>query len=50
MPKPERQLDFPFVSLWHIVSMTTWTGTNFNEEVRAFVEFNANGTGHFKSG
>jgi hypothetical protein len=40
----------PFVGLWHIVSMTTWDEDYFNEEVQAFIELEANGTGHFQFG
>jgi hypothetical protein len=40
----------PFTGLWHIVSMTEWDEDYFNEEVQAFFEFEANGTGHFQFG
>lgn len=40
----------PFTGLWHIVSMTEWNEDYFNEEVQAFIEFEANGTGHFQFG
>jgi hypothetical protein len=40
----------PFAGLWHIVSMETWDEDYFNEEVQAFIEFEANGTGHFQFG
>src|SRR5215510_13758284 len=40
----------PFEGLWHIVSMDTWDEDYFNEEVQAFIEFEANGTGHFQFG
>ena len=32
-----------FTGLWHIVSMETWDEDYFNEEVQAFIEFEANG-------
>jgi hypothetical protein len=38
------------MGLWHIVSMDEWDEDYFNEEVQAFVEFEANGTGHFQFG
>ncbi len=40
----------PFTSLWHIISMDEWNEDYFNEEVQAFIEFEANGTGHFQFG
>ena len=40
----------PFEGLWHIVSMTGWDKDYFNEEVQAFIELEANGTGHFQFG
>jgi hypothetical protein len=40
----------PFVGLWHIVSMETWDEDYFNEEVQAFIEFEAIGTGNFQFG
>ena len=49
MAKAKRS-DTPFTGLWHIVSMTTWDEDYFNEEVQAFIEFEANGTGHFQFG
>jgi hypothetical protein len=32
-----------FIGFWHIVSMTGWDEDNFNEEVQAFLEFEAPG-------
>jgi hypothetical protein len=40
----------PFEGLWHIVSMSGWDEDYFNEEVQAFIEFEAHGTGHFQFG
>ena len=40
----------PFTGLWHIVSMQMWDEDYINEEVQAFIEFEANGTGHFQFG
>jgi hypothetical protein len=40
----------PFEGLWHIVSMSGWDEDYFNEEVQAFIELEANGTGHFQFG
>ena len=39
-----------FVGRWHIVSMETWDEDYFNEEVQAFIEFEADGTGNFQFG
>ncbi len=46
----KRKQESPFTGLWHIVSMTEWDEDYFNEEVQAFIEFEANGTGHFQFG
>jgi hypothetical protein len=40
----------PFEGLWQIVSMSGWDEDYFNEEVQAFIELEANGTGHFQFG
>ena len=48
--KPKPKPKSPFYGRWHIVSMSTWDEDYFNEEVQAFVEFEANGTGHFQFG
>src|SRR5262245_5706109 len=40
----------PFAGLWHIVSMSGWDEDYFNEEVQAFIELEASGTGHFQFG
>src|SRR5262245_35039857 len=40
----------PFEGLWHIVTMSGWDEDYFNEEVQAFIEFEANGTGQFQFG
>jgi hypothetical protein len=45
-PKPKS----PFEGLWHIVSMDQWDEEYINEEVQAFIEFEAKGTGHFQFG
>ena len=45
-PKPKPR----FEGLWHIVSMSGWDEDYFNEEVQAFIELEANGTGHFQFG
>ena len=39
----------PFVGRWHIVSMSAWEDDCLNEEVQAFIEFDAGGRGalHF---
>jgi len=40
----------PFTGLWHIVSMSEWDEDYINEEVQAFIEFEAGGMGHFQFG
>jgi hypothetical protein len=44
MPKPKPKS--PFVGLWHIVSMDQGDEDYHNEEVQAFIEFEAHGTSH----
>ncbi len=39
-----------FDGLWHIVSLSGWDEGYFNEEAQAFIEFEADGTGHFQFG
>jgi hypothetical protein len=46
MAKAKAKQKFPFVGLWHIVSMSGWDEGHFNEEVQALIELEANGTGH----
>jgi hypothetical protein len=50
MGKAKAKQKSPFEGLWHIVSMSEWDEDYFNEEVQAFIEFEANGTGHFQFG
>jgi hypothetical protein len=50
MAKAKTKPKSPFEGLWHIVSMSGWDEDYFNEEVQAFIEFEANGTGHFQFG
>ena len=50
MAKAKKKPASSFTGLWHIVSMETWDEDYFNEEVQAFIEFEANGTGHFQFG
>jgi hypothetical protein len=38
----------PFVGRWDIVSMTEWDEDVINEDVQAYIEFEANGEGHFQ--
>jgi hypothetical protein len=45
MAKAKTKQKSPFVCLWHIVSMSGWDEDYFNEEVQAFIELEANGTG-----
>jgi hypothetical protein len=50
MAKPKTKQNSPFEGLWHIGSMSACGEDYFNEEVQAFIEFEANGTGHFQFG
>jgi hypothetical protein len=50
IPMGKKKQESPFTGLWHIVSMSAWDEDYFNEEVQAFIEFEANGTGHFTFG
>jgi hypothetical protein len=50
MVRAKAKAKSPFGGLWHIVSMSGWDEDYFTEEVQAFVEFEANGTGHFQFG
>jgi hypothetical protein len=50
MARSKEKPTSPFTGLWHIISMDEWDEDYFNEEVQAFVEFEANGTGHFQFG
>jgi hypothetical protein len=50
MARAKKKPDSAFTGLWHIVSMDGWDEDYFNEQVQAFIEFEANGTGHFQFG
>src|SRR5438270_624358 len=50
MAKKRTNPKSPFVGVWHIISMMAWDEDFFNEEVQAFIEFKANGTGDFHFG
>ena len=50
MAKARTKPKTPFEGLWHIVHMSEWDEDYFNEEVQAFIEFEADGTGHFQFG
>jgi hypothetical protein len=50
MAKKKSKPKSPFLGRWHIVSMSTWDEDYFNEEVRAFVEFEEDETGSFQFG
>jgi len=41
MAKPKPKPESPFVGRWHIVSMTGWDKEYINEEVQAYIEFEA---------
>ena len=40
----------PFVGMWHIVSMPTWDEDFLNEEVQAYIKFDARRRGEFHFG
>ena len=40
----------PFVGLWHIVSMSAWDEDYLNEEVKAYIKFDARKGGEFHFG
>src|SRR4051794_37192829 len=50
MGKSKRKSDSPFLGRWHIVSMSTWDKDYCNEEVQAYLEFDAKGSGSFQFG
>jgi hypothetical protein len=50
MAKSKSKTKSPFLSLWHIVSMSTWGEDYFNVEVQAFIEFDEDRTGNFQFG
>ena len=50
MARAKPQPKSPFTGLWHIVSMEAWDEDYLNEEVQAFIEFEAIRTGHFQFG
>jgi hypothetical protein len=50
MPMAKKKQESPFTGLWRFVSMSGWDEGYFNEEVQAFIEFKANGIGHFQFG
>ncbi len=45
MAKAKAKQKSPFEGRWHIISMSGW-----DEEVQAFIELEANDTGHFQFG
>ena len=50
MAKAKAKQKSPFEGLRHIASMSMWDEDYFNEEVQAFIEFDANGTAQFQFG
>lgn len=50
MAKVRRKPSSLFMGLWHILSMDEWGEDYLNEEVQAFIDLEANGTGHFQFG
>ena len=43
MAKSKKKPESPFVGRWHIESMDQWDEDYFNEEIQAFIEYEANG-------
>src|SRR5262245_40894268 len=50
MAKAKARQTSPFEGRWHIDARSGWDEDYFTEEVQAFIEFEANGTGHFQFG
>ena len=50
MGKSKKKAQSPFVGRWHIESMTEWDEEYLNEEVQAFIAFDAKGGGDFQFG
>jgi hypothetical protein len=50
MAKAKAKPRSPFEGRWHIVSMSAWDDDYSTEEPQPFIEFEANGTGHFQFG
>lgn len=50
MAKARKKPASPFTGRWHITSMSDCDEDYFNEEVQAFIEFDANGLGSFQFG
>ncbi|NUQ61143.1 MAG: hypothetical protein HUU20_01560 [Pirellulales bacterium] len=48
MARPKEKSASLFAGLWHIVAMDEWDEDYYNEEVQAFIELEANGSGHFQ--
>lgn len=48
MAKKKAKPRSPFLGRWHIVSMSTWDESYFNEEVQAFIEFKEDTLGEFR--
>jgi hypothetical protein len=40
----------PCLGCWHIISMSAWDESDFNEEVQAFIEFKESTPGEFQFG
>jgi hypothetical protein len=50
MAKTKAKPMSPFQGRWRIVSMTEWDDETINDEVEAYLEFDARGTGEFQFG
>lgn len=50
MAKAQPKPNSPFTGSWHIVLMSAWDDSYLNEEVQAFIQFDANSGGSFQFG
>ena len=46
----KKKRESPFTGLWHIVSMSEWGEDYLHEQVRAFIDIEPGGMGHFQFG
>jgi hypothetical protein len=50
MAKKKSKPRSPFLGRWHIISMSGWDESYFNEEIQAFIEFKKDTLGEFQFG
>lgn len=50
MAKKKTKAESPFLGRWHIISMSTWDESYFNEEAQAYIEFKQERQGEFQFG